>query len=744
MLIRLFPLKPIYLAFLTVLLYFCIHCFSFLPVGLFILALVFLVFQYDRQICIKTLLFLLPFAAFFFYFHQKRQSEYQIVPRQVQKLIIIPDTLSVNGDNLSFRAKSGHWTYQVFYKLKSETEKHYFEQLWQTAEIQVTADVVEAEEQRNFKGFDYRNYLKMQGIYRIVNVTDIKTIKLSSKRSWFARLHEWRRRALVSIQSKFPDPMKHYMTGLLFGYLDKSFDEMNAIYSSLGIIHLFALSGMQVSFFIGKFRYLGLRLGIRQEYMNAIQLPFSLLYAGLTGFAVSVVRSLIQSNLTHFGFKKQDNFALTLFVMFFLIPNFLLTTGGVLSFAYAFILIMIDFETLSLLKRILFQTFSLSLGILPLLMWYFSSFQPLSILLTIFFSFIFDNLMLPFLTLAYFLSPFVSLACFNPAFRLLERIIVQIHLIFSRPFILGSPTLPILLLLLCLLALLYDFRQKKRVVLVLSSILALLFFISKNPLTNEVTIVDIGQGDSILLRDISSKTILIDVGGKVTFGQTDKWRRRISDTNAEKTLIPYLKSRGIDKIDQLVLTHTDTDHMGDMEVVAKAFHVGEVLVSPGSLTKANFVSKLRRMKVKVHITKPGETLSIMGSHLQVLYPLKIGDGGNNDSIVLYGRLLGLNFLFTGDLEKEGEAELLKTYPNLKVDVLKAGHHGSKGSSSPELLAQIEPKIALISAGKNNRYKHPHQETLDRFAQIKSRIYRTDQEGAIRFKGLKHWQIETVR
>lgn len=172
--------------------------------------------------------------------------------------------------------------------------------------------------------------------------------------------------------------------------------------------------------------------------------------------------------------------------------------------------------------------------------------------------------------------------------------------------------------------------------------------------------------------------------------------------------------------------------------------LGEVLVSPGSLTKANFVSKLRRMKVKVHITKPGETLSIMGSHLQVLYPLKIGDGGNNDSIVLYGRLLGLNFVFTGDLEKEGEAELLKTYPNLKVDVLKAGHHGSKGSSSPELLAQIEPKIALISAGKNNRYKHPHQETLDRFAQIKSRIYRTDQEGSIRFKGLKHWQIETVR
>ena len=113
-------------------------------------------------------------------------------------------------------------------------------------------------------------------------------------------------------------------------------------------------------------------------------------------------------------------------------------------------------------------------------------------------------------------------------------------------------------------------------------------------------------------------------------------------------------------------------------------------------------------------------------------------------MVLYGNLLGKNFLFTGDLEEEGEEQMMATYPNLPVDVLKAGHHGSKGSSSPEFLDHISPQMALISAGQNNRYKHPHQETLDRFQNQNMTIYRTDQQGAIRFRGLNHWKIETVR
>ena len=95
-------------------------------------------------------------------------------------------------------------------------------------------------------------------------------------------------------------------------------------------------------------------------------------------------------------------------------------------------------------------------------------------------------------------------------------------------------------------------------------------------------------------------------------------------------------------------------------------------------------------------------------------------------------------------DENGEAALMRRFPQLKVDVLKAGHHGSKGSSSPEFLHQLQPQIALISAGKNNRYNHPHQETLDRFENIQTQIFRTDEQGAIRFSGWDSWQIETVR
>ena len=135
---------------------------------------------------------------------------------------------------------------------------------------------------------------------------------------------------------------------------------------------------------------------------------------------------------------------------------------------------------------------------------------------------------------------------------------------------------------------------------------------------------------------------------------------------------------------------------------------------------------------------------MMGSNLQVLYPNKIGDGGNNDSLVLYGKLLGTSFLFTGDLEKEGEEELMTSYPNLKVRVLKAGHHGSKDSSSEAFLDQLKPSLAPVSAGENNRYKHPNDETLERFKERHIKVLRTDQDGAIRFKGWFQLSSETVR
>lgn len=737
------PCQPIHLAILAVAAYFAVHSFSLLTMGLFSLLLAVFGVRQGKTVIIKTLPLLALCGLFFGYQKVQWERADQTAPEQVTTVQVIPDTIEVNGDSLSFRGRADGQTYQVFYKLTSQEEQVYFQKLADLVQLEVEAEVSLPAGQRNFKGFDYQAYLKTQGIYRTVKITAIK--KIVPVQSWnvFDWLSSWRRQALVYVKTNFPAPMSHYMTGLLFGELDSDFDQMSDLYSSLGIIHLFALSGMQVGFFIDKFRWILLRLGLTKETVDKLQIPFSLVYAGLTGFSVSVVRSLVQKILGNMGLRRLDNFAVTVFVCLLILPRFLLTAGGILTFTYAFLLTVFDFEDLGQVKKTAVESFSISLGILPVLMTYFYAFQPLSILLTFVFSFVFDVLLLPGLSVIFLLSPVVKMTWVNGFFVLMEKVIVWVADLGFRPWILGKPSELVLLLLLVSLFLLYDFHRRKKWLLGLSLVLALLFFITKHPLENEVTVVDIGQGDSIFLRDMRGRTVLIDVGGRVNFAAKEAWQERSSQANAERTLIPYLHSRGVDRIDSLVLTHTDTDHVGDVLEVAKQVKIGRIYVSPGSLTVPDFVATLKKINVPVHVVKVGDRLPIFDSYLEVLYPDGTGDGGNNDSIVLYGRLLETNFLFTGDLE-QGELDLIETYPDLPVDVLKAGHHGSKGSSYPEFLDHIGAKIALVSAGENNRYKHPHQETLERFDSHNIQVYRTDQQGAIRFRGWKEWKIETVR
>ena len=661
----------------------------------------------------------------------------------IERVRILPDTIKVNGDSLSFRGKSDGRIFQVYYKLQSEEEKEKFQVLTDLYEIELEGKLSEPEGQRNFGGFDYQAYLKTQGIYQTLNIKKIQSLQKVGSWDIGENLSSLRRKAVVWIKTHFPDPMRNYMTGLLMGHLDTDFEEMNELYSSLGIIHLFALSGMQVGFFMDGFKKLLLRLGLTQEKLKWLTYPFSLIYAGLTGFSASVIRSLLQKLLAQHGVKGLDNFALTVLILFIIMPNFFLTAGGVLSCAYAFILTITSKEGEGL-KAVARESLVISLGILPILSFYFAEFQPWSILLTFVFSFLFDLVFLPLLSILFALSFLYPVIQLNFIFEWLEGMIRLVSQVASRPLVFGQPNAWLLILLLISLALVYDLRKNIKRIIVLSLLITGLFFLTKHPLENEITMLDVGQGESIFLRDVTGKTILIDVGGKVESDKKiEKWQEKTTTSNAQRTLIPYLKSRGVAKIDQLILTNTDKEYVGDLLEVTKAFRVGEILVSKGSLKQKEFVAELQATQTKVRSVTTGENLAIFGSQLEVLSPRKIGDGGHEDSLVLYGKLLDKHFLFTGNLEEKGERDLLKQYPDLEVDVLKAGQHGNKKSSSSAFLEQLKPEFTLISVGKNNRTKLPHQETLTRLEGINSKVYRTDQHGAIRFKGWKNWKIESV-
>ena len=742
--IKNFPIPLIYLSFLLLWLYYAIFGASYLALLGFVFLLVCLFFQFPWKSAGKVLAICGVFGFWFLFQTWQQTQASQNLVNSVERVRILPDTIKVNGDSLSFRGKADGRTFQVYYKLQSEEEKEHFQSLTDLHEIELEGKLSEPEGQRNFGGFDYQAYLKTQGIYQTLTIKSIRSLKKISSWDIGENLSSLRRKAIVWIKTHFPDPMRNYMTGLLLGHLDTDFEEMNELYSSLGIIHLFALSGMQVGFFMDAFKKLLLRLGLTQEKLKWLTYPFSLIYAGLTGFSASVIRSLLQKLLAQHGVKGLDNFALTVLVLFIIMPNFFLTAGGVLSCAYAFILTMTSKEGEGL-KAVARESLVISLGILPILSFYFAEFQPWSILLTFVFSFLFDLVFLPLLSILFALSFLYPVIQMNFIFEWLEGIIRWVSQLASRPLVFGQPNAWLLILLLVLLALVYDMRKNIKRLAGFSLFIVGLFFLTKYPLENEITMLDVGQGESIFLRDVTGKTILIDVGGKAeTDKKIEKWQEKATTSNAQRNLIPYLKSRGVAKIDQLILTNTDKEHVGDLLEVTKAFHVGEILVSKGSLTQKEFVAELEASQTKVRSVTAGENLPIFGSYLEVLSPRQIGDEDRDGSLVLYGKLLDKNFLFTGNLKEKGEKDLLKHYPDIEVDVLKAGQHGAKTSSNPAFLEKLKPEITLISVGKNNRAKLPHQEALTRLESIKSKIYRTDQQGAIRFKGWNSWQIESVR
>ena len=732
--IRRFPIPKIYLSFLLLWLYYAIFSANFLALFGFVFLLVCLFFQFPWKTVTKVLLVCSLFGSWFVFQKWQQEEASQHLVNTVDTVRILPDTIKVNGDSLSFRGKADGRLFQVYYKLQSEAEKKKFQDLSELHEMAVKGKLASPQGANNFAGFDYRNYLKTQGIYQTLTISEIVELKQTSSWDIGENLSSLRRKAVVWIKRNFPDPMRNYMTGLLLGHLDTDFEEMNELYSSLGIIHLFALSGMQVGFFMDAFKKLLLRLGLTQEKFKWLAHPFSLVYAGLTGFSASVIRSLLQKLLAQHGFKSLDNFALTILILFLIMPNFFLTAGGVLSCAYAFIMTMTG-EEVAGIKGLVRESCIISLGILPILSFYFSEFQPWSILLTFVFSFLFDMVLLPLLSILFCLSFIYPITQFNFLFEWLENIIRYISQLSTRPLVFGQPSLWILILFLIILALIYDYRKNLKKISMLVIVAISLFLVTKHPLENEITVLDMEQGRSIFLRDMTGKTILLDVGEKSERDKKEAWQERISSSNAERSLIPYLKSRGVAKIDQLVLTTSEPKQLDHVLEMSKSFELEEILVSEETLSKREFMDKLKKSKIKVATIKTGQQLFIFGSSLEAFTSQ---NGDKKDSMVLYGKLLNQTFLVTGNLE---EKFLTKSYPKLQADIVITHQQASKKKTDVEVFKNLQPKTTVISVDKKKKFKEKNEESNQ---ELGNSIYKTDQKGAIRFKGWSTWRIETVR
>lgn len=235
----------------------------------------------------------------------------------------------------------------------------------------------------------------------------------------------------------------------------------------------------------------------------------------------------------------------------------------------------------------------------------------------------------------------------------------------------------------------------------------------------EVHYIDVGQADSILIKTPSGKNLLIDAG----------------NNDDSDLVVNYLKSEGIKKLDGVIGTHPHEDHIGGLDVVIDTFDIDKVYLPKASSTTRTFkdvLSSIKNKNLKIIRAKKGVKLDL-GNEIkaEILAPNKDKyEETNNYSAVLKLEYGDTSFLFTGDAEKEVEEEILASGTNIDIDVLKLGHHGSSSSTTAEFLKKTSPNYIVISVGNDNKYGHPHQETIDKINKLNVPIYRTDKNGTI--------------
>lgn len=241
-----------------------------------------------------------------------------------------------------------------------------------------------------------------------------------------------------------------------------------------------------------------------------------------------------------------------------------------------------------------------------------------------------------------------------------------------------------------------------------------------NPNLLTIHYIDVGQGDCELIQ-IDNKNMLIDAGPK----------------DAEYKVTSYLKSHGVLSLDFVIITHPHEDHIGGMNMVLDNFKVNAIVMPKiinmtSTNTYREIIQNIINKKIPTIKAQAGNSLNLSSEiSCNILAPNNpYYEDLNNYSIVMKIIYKNCKFLFMGDAQSESENEMLYNGFDLNCNVIKIGHHGSKTSSSNNFLKEVSPNIAIISAGKNNDFGHPHKITLDKLNNIKCKIYRTDLQGDI--------------
>lgn len=614
--------------------------------------------------------------------------------------------------------------------------------------LYIEGEFKQPEEARNYKGYNYKQYLKTKKIIGTVELEKVKILK-SSNGSFIHNIQKYIR---DTINGTLTDEEGNLLLAILLGDKDKLSEDIQESFKTSNLSHMLAVSGAHVSYIILGLTYVLQNSIIGKKNGKIVCIIFLLAFMAITNFTPSVTRACIMAILTLLSsiiYRKSDvytNISVAALITLIFNPYSLLDLGFQLSYGGTIgIIIFIkriqekksNSKVINYIKQMALVSIYANIIIIPIMMYHFN---------TVSFTFIISNIMaspiLGIIVITGFLFIITSITV-KPLTRLIAifikpilSILIKISQICSKlPFSNILVVTPYMFNVISYYAIiLYCIKSKKnnkcKIIICLLIVLILInFIIYIFPQKLRIFFIDVGQGDSTLIITPDKKTVLIDGGGSDSFDV------------GKKVLLPYLLDRRILKIDYVLISHFDTDHCGGILTIMEKVKVKNIIISEQAEHSENYERFKKLMihkKIRLIEVKKGDKIKIERySEFKILFPtsrLLSENPLNNNSIVAQFNYNNFKMLFTGDIEKLAEQQILKAEKaEIRADILKVAHHGSKTSSIPEFIKAVKPKIALIGVGKNNTFGHPNQQTIKNLENIKCRIYRTDLQGEIIIK-----------
>ncbi|MGJ7921438.1 DNA internalization-related competence protein ComEC/Rec2 [Neobacillus sp. LXY-4] len=729
-----------------------------------IVFLIYAVFLYSQKSFSKSQFLFLLFTFFLYSMigNNVNLSNQSQISDTEEDFTVLLQQWKMDGDRLQIEGKDVKTKEKLLiqYRFKSLQEKVLLEKEMKAGlKCNLSGKLESPSSARNPNTFNFKKYLASKKIHWILTPEQFPLQSCSSfQPSFHNKIQNIRSEGIHYVATHFPEPLASLSIALLFGEQALIEEDLMSSYQKLGIIHLLAISGLQVSFLTGVIFFCGIRIGVVRERMVTILLVFLPLYALLTGATPSVVRAVTMMLIILVSLRFGNNRILpldalsgTLLLLLLAAPLQIFDVGFQLSFTASAALLL----SVPIVKdnsnhiQLLLTSFIAQLATLPIILYHFYEFSFLSLLANFLFVPFFSVFLTPYIFFIFILHPLIGVL-FTPLLALTNQTIILVNSIIERlsnvPFqtlTLGRPGL--VLLLIYLLVVVFTFYKmqtepKKMIKHCLFVFLPLSLQLGSNIFSpfGEITFIDVGQGDAIFIKlPFHQGNYLIDSGGTIPYTK-EKWQQRNSNFEVGADIVvPFLKGKGINRLNKLILTHGDFDHVGGSKAIIEEFKVDEIIlpmVKEQSELEGKVVAIAKQKEIPITFISEGDGWEAGGAVFEVLSPRVNGqeNGGNDGSIVIQSEMGGLTWLFTGDIEKNKEMNLVKKYPFLDIDVLKLAHHGSHSSTSEELLSQFKPEIAIISVGENNRYGHPHQGVISRLEHHRIRIFRTDEQGAISY------------